>query len=78
MEPASALSTGIIVLMRMTIVALVGALSLALGVFIVGGELFRVNMSMDGVRRGVFLILMSAIIIALGRIYEVLVEIRDK
>ena len=54
MEPASALSTRRIVLIRMTIVALVGALSLGLGVFIVGAELSPVCMSMDGVRRGVF------------------------
>jgi len=77
-----ALQTRRIILMRMFAISLVGALSFLLGAYLIAAAISVQGPEMlynfGDIGRGVFLILMSAIIIALGKIYEVLVEIRDK
>jgi len=73
--------------MRMAILAFLGAGSLALGVLLVGAGVYFNDIDgvmIDVVTRGaivmlgVAIALVGAITLALGKIYEVLVEIRDK
>ena len=73
--------------MRMVILAFLGAGSLALGVLLVGAGVYFNDIDgvmIDVVTRGaivmlgVAIALVGAITLALGKIYEVLVEIRDK
>ena len=63
--------------MRMLAVSQVGVLSFLFGAYLIVAAL-TTNGPFDDIVQGVFLILMSSIITALGRIYEVLHEIRDK
>ena len=73
--------------MRMVILAFLGAGSLALGVLLVGAGVYFNDIDgvmIDVVTRGaivmlgVAIALVGAITLALGKIHEVLVEIRDK
>ena len=67
--------------MRMLAVAQVGVVSFFFGVYLIATTI-SADGPFDDIVRGMFLILMSAFITALGRIYEVLVqiliEIRDQ
>ena len=75
MELTWPIQTKGIALMRMALAAVTGGMSLGIGVFVMLGI-----GSFGGLeeRDGVFVILMGVIILALGKICDILVEIRDK
>ena len=72
-----AIQTRGVILMRMLFVSQVGVLSFLFGAYLIATTISAQG-PFDDIVRGVFLILLSSIITALGRIWEVLVEIRDK